>query len=216
MNIADMLVEGSPLYVTLSGIQQRFSNVLKLNRFALAVTNNYKQGLRSAFGGTEYPYGVFKPSNIALDRETANLKTISRHGSGLAMGQETSASTIVNYFYPVKMTANVTISVLNYEDALTLVPQILIASAAGLFDFKIGSGTTEWTCLVSLDGDSVPLPTDIDIDDGSTPGSMAIEFSLTISTKIGFARQGAKINNAGIVTHRIDMLNTNTQMEVPE
>ena len=216
MNIADMMVEGSPLYVTLAGIQQRFSNVLKLTRFALAVTNNYKQGLRSAFGGTEYPYGVFKPSSISLDRDVANLKTISRHGSGIAMGQETSASVTINHFYPVKMAVNVTINVLNYEDALTLVPQILIASAAGLFDFKISSGATSWTCLVALDGDSIPLPSDIDIDDGSTPGSMSVEFSLTVSTKIGFSRQGAKINNEGIVTHRIDMLNTNTQTEVPE
>jgi hypothetical protein len=214
--MSEMLVEASPLYVALAGIQQRFANVLGLTRFALAVDVNYKQGLRSAFGGTDYPYGIFKATNITLDREIANTKTIARHGSGLAMGEETSASVIVNHYFPAKLAINVTLNVLHYSDALIMIPQVIVASAAGLFDFVISSGTAKWTVTVVLDGDSIALPSEVDIDEGSTPGSMAIDFSMTVSTKIGFAREGAKINNEGIVTQRIDMLNTSNQMEVPE
>jgi hypothetical protein len=55
------------------------------------------------------------------------------------------------------------------------------------------------------DGDNVPLPQDVDLDEGSTPGSVTLQFSMTMKTKIGFSREGAKINNDGAVTVDLDI-----------
>jgi len=205
MDITSLVTNSSPLYAALSGVQQRFKNVLNLKRFVFTVHNNPKQALRSVFGSTDYPYGWFKATGITIDRDNANIKTILRRGSGIALATDTSATVIVNHYIPVTVPIECEIHFKSVAEALVFASQFLIASAADLMDFVIFAGTTRWTVSLKSDGDNIPLPQDVDLDEGSTPGSVTLQFSLTMKTKIGFSREGAKLNNEGTVSVNLDI-----------
>jgi hypothetical protein len=205
MDVTALVTNGSPLYAALSGVQQRFKNVLGLKRFVFTVHNNPKQALRAVFGSTDYPYGWFKATGLTVDRDAANIKTILRRGSGVALATDTSATVMINHYIPVTVPIECEVHLVSVADALVFASQFLIASSADLMDFVIFAGTTRWTVSLKSDGDNVPLPQDVDLDEGSTPGSVTLQFSMTMKTKIGFSREGAKINNDGAVTVDLDI-----------
>lgn len=207
MRINKVINSGTALRATLAGIQRKFSVGLGLERFVMSMHNNPKQQLRAAFGSTNYPYGWFKCSSIALDKERANIANIARFTSGHKISITDSNATItMNHYFPVTIQCECQVKFDNYEKGLLFIQQILIASPVKLLNFEILMPSDKWTVEIANEGDMVPMPVIDDLDDGSTPGTYSIDFTLTVKTKIGFNREAAKINNAGevLVDYELD------------
>ncbi|ARW58777.1 hypothetical protein HOS33_gp137 [Erwinia phage vB_EamM_Y3] len=207
-NLTGMLRNSTSLRATIFGFQRQFRQGFGLKRFVWSVHNNPKQGIRATNNySTDYPYGWFKLPTIAFDRETlSNPKTVARHGSGWAVGgSDTNAIVVTNYYFPVNMSGTLFVKFMNVDQALLFVQQLLVASISDLLSFSIEMPTAKWTVRVSVEGDSIPMPTIEDLDDGSTPGSFELEIPILIKSKIGFNLEQAKINNYGEVTESFEI-----------
>ncbi|AWY08413.1 hypothetical protein HOT49_gp139 [Erwinia phage vB_EamM_Alexandra] len=208
-NISGLLKNSTSLRATLFGFQRQFRQGFQLKRFVWSVHNNPKQGIRATNNqSTDYPYGWFKLPNIAFNREeSANVKTIARHGSGWAIGTDedgTNAIVVTNYYFPVTLTGSLFLKFMDVNQALLCIQQLMIAGLTDLMSFSIEMPTSKWTVRVKLD-DSLPMPNIDDLDEGSTPGSFELEIPITIMTKIGFNMEQAKINNYGEVTENVEI-----------
>lgn len=200
MIIADVIKSSTALKATLAGVQRKFSVGLGIKRFIYTAHNNPKQGLRAAFGSTDYPYGWFKCTTLSLDTERANMANLGRFGSGLSLSvSESSASIVQNFYFPVTMQVDCEVKFNALEPGLLFIQQVLLASPTKMLNFEVHMPSDKWTVEVVNDGNSMPMPNIEDLDDGSTPGSYTIQFQLTVKTKIGFNTETAKINNQGEV-----------------
>jgi len=203
MSMKDMMQNSTSLKATIFGIQRQFRNGYGLTRFVWSVHNNPKQGIRALNAqSTDYPYGWFKLTNMAFNRELMqNPKSAGRFGTGWALNPDPDNAIVVqNYYFPVTLSAEVTVKFMQIDEALAFCQQMLVASLVELMAFEIKMPTTQFTVRVLLDGEAIPFPYIEDLDDGSTPGSFEIIIPLTIQTKIGFSTDQAKINNYGEVT----------------
>lgn len=209
VNIAGLMKNSSSLRASIFGVQRQMRQGFGLKRFVWSVHNNPKQGIRATNNqSTEYPYGWFKLPTIAFDRELMpNPKTIARFGSGWAMGTtgDTNAIVVTNYYFPVTLNGSFFIKFMDIDQALLFTQQLLIASITELLSFQIDMPASKWTVRVLLDGDSIPMPTIDNLDEGSTPGSFELEIPFSIKTKIGFNLEQAKINNYGEVTENVEI-----------
>lgn len=194
------------VFATMSGVQTMMREVLGLKRFALSTNDNPKQGVRNAFGSTEFPYGWFKLTTVALKRDGILLKNVGRFGSGFAMNHESSATISRNYQFPSTISLECVVKFEAYKDAVAFATNLILSSALEMLAFSIETSTYKTLVSVILDGDSVSMPTETSMNDGGTPGSPEITFSLTISTQFSFTREGAKINDAGAVTYNVDTI----------
>lgn len=194
-------IENSALLkATLAGVQRTVRTTLGIDRFVLSVNNNPKQGIRSLFGSTDYPYGWAKFPTISLDAETAMLKGIARRGSGWGTGKIDSSATVkINHYFPAKLTMDCYVKFQQYDDVLVFAQLLLIASAGDLLNFKISLPTEEIHVKTKVEGNSLTVPQIDDLEEGSTPGTYEFQFALAIDTKIGFSRDIAKINNEGTI-----------------
>lgn len=212
MSIDQIIKQSTSLKATLFGVQRQIRRGFGLTRFVFSMHNNPKQGLRAVFNqSTDYPYGWFKITNFALNRELlANGKNIGRFGSGWAIGKEpTNAIVIRNFYLPITLSGSLYVKFMDYEQAILFSQQLMIAHTVEMLAFELEMPTTKWTVRFLIDGDSIPFPNIEDMDDGSTPGSMEIEIPFTIQSKIGFNMDTAKINNYGEIT-------MNTEIDVGE
>lgn len=194
-------IDSSPLIkAALSGVQRTVRTVLGVERFILSVNNNPKQGVRSTFGSTDYPYGWCKFPTIMLDADKAMLKGIARRGSGWGIGHtDTSATTKINHYFPARLNLECFIKFQQYDDVLAFAQLLLISSVSDLLNFKINLPTEVIHVKVFVDGNNISLPQIDDLEEGATPGTFEFTFSLTVDTKIGFSRDIAKINNEGVI-----------------
>ncbi|QYW03445.1 hypothetical protein pEaSNUABM34_00143 [Erwinia phage pEa_SNUABM_34] len=208
VNITGLMKNSTSLRTSIFGVQRQLCRGFGLKRFVWSVHNNPKQGIRANNNqSTEYPYGWFKLSTIAFDRELlGNPKNVARFGSGWAMGKDdTNAIVVTNYYFPVTMSGSFFIKFMDIDQALLFTQQLLIASITELLSFKIEMPTSAWTVRVLLDGDSIPMPAIDNLDEGSTPGSFELEIPFSIKTKIGFNLEQAKINNYGEVSENVEI-----------
>lgn len=208
MSIAGVMKNSTSLKATILGIQRQFRRGFGLNRFILSIHNNPKQGIRANFNqNTNYPYGWFKITTLAFNRELLqNPKNVARFGSGWAIGRDpTNAIVTTNYYFPVTLQCECVVKFMHFDQSLLFAQQLVISGITELLGFEIQMPTSKWTVRVLLDGESVPLPYIEDLDDGSTPGSMEMTFNFTIQTKIGFNAEQAKINNYGEITADVEI-----------
>lgn len=198
-----------PYSLTLLGLRKRFETVFGIENFTQSFHNNWKQALRASDpkAVATYPYGFFKVTNIQPEGEK-NIVNMARVGTGKVISPDGNNATVTKLFlFPVKLSIECEVK---FSDAVSaqqfaLALSILLNTRTLSFS-QMYLGDT-WTCMVTGSGGgnsaAITPPVIEDLNDGSTPGTCSVPFQLEISTKIGFKRDVAKLNNHGIVNMRV-------------
>ena len=203
------LFELKPYSLTLLGIRKRFEKVFGVDNFTQSFHNNWKQALRAADAKAtaSYPYGFFKVTNIQPEGEK-NIVNMARVGTGKAISSDGNNATVTKLFmFPVKLSLECEVKFSDAIDAQQFAVALSILLNTRTLSFSVMYLGDTWTCTVTGSGGgnsaAVTPPVIEDLNDGTTPGTSSVPFQLEISTKIGFKRDVAKLNNYGIVNMRV-------------
>ena len=198
-----------PYSLTLLGIRKRFETVFGIENFTQSFHNNWKQALRAADkkGTASYPYGFFKVTNIQPEGEK-NIVNMARVGTGRVISPDGNNATVTKLFlFPVKLSLDCEVKFSDAMEAQQFALSLAVLLNTRTLSFSQMYLGDTWTCLVTGSGGgnsaAVTPPVIEDLNDGSTPGTTSVPFQLEISTKIGFKRDVAKLNNYGIVNMRV-------------
>ena len=203
VNSMARLVDPATLLLTIRGVKARLEEVLGVSNFSLQFHNNWKQGLRASKAeGTNYPHGGFKMTNITITEN--NAKNMMRVGTGDGVrGDVNNAIISRSFLVPAKLSLECEIKFQDVQEAMMFSAAASLFISGGVLGFKIEYGdSVEWHCNVTVGGSqpaSMPMPVIDDLNEGSTPGTAGISFSLEVSTKIGFIRDVSKLNIYGEV-----------------
>ena len=212
------LIDIATFALSIKGVRDRFQRMLGVKNFTMQYHNNWKQGLRATrAAGTDYPYGGFKVTQFELDGSQFNFKNMARAGTGESVTVDNSNTSIRKfYLFPVKLSLECVVKFSDPKDAWRFDMALAVMIATGRLDFKVMYGGDSYQASVTLgsgNSASVPAPFIDDLNEGSTPGTSEIAFSITLETKIGFYRDVSKLNNYGAVTLSIDPTGQNTDPE---
>lgn len=211
------VIDPATLLLTIRGVKQMFREVLGVENFSLQFHNNWKQGLRaSKKTGTAYPHGGFKITTINATEN--NLKNMMRVGTGdgIVAGGQNNAVIKRSFLIPVLLNCECEIKFQDVQEAMMFSTAASIFLSCGMLSFQATYGNNSWTCEVKLSGGgkSMPMPMIDDLNDGSTPGTAGVAFSLDVTTKVGFIRDVSKINNYGAVEFNVAAAATPAAEEV--
>lgn len=196
------IIDPATLLLTVRGLKEMFNSVLGVENFSLQFHNNWKQGLRaSKKTGTDYPHGGFKITTLNVTEN--NLKNMMRVGTGdgVVAGANNNAVIQRSFLVAALLNCEVEIKFQDVQEAMMFSAAASIFLSCGMLSFQVAYGRNTWSCEVKLSGGghSMPMPMIDDLNEGSTPGTAAVSFSLDVTTKIGFIRDVSKINNYGKV-----------------
>lgn len=197
------MVNGVTMSASLDGFSKKFKSLFHLTAFPMTTTNNQKRQVDLKVGGksANLPYGWFKPSNIDMNMDQANINSIARYGSGNTVNQATSTLK-KSHFFPCRVSMECAVRFQDFEEAALFVEKMLIAMPTRILNFELHLGGDKWTVGINQAGSSsMPFPSidDIDNPDGAY---YELSFNLTMETKVGFMVDVAKLNNNGEVTLR--------------
>lgn len=203
------LIDIATFALAVKGVRERFEKMLGVKNFTMQYHNNWKQGLRATRAkGTDYPYGGFKITQFELDGAQFNFKNMARAGTGESVTVDNSNTSIRKFFlFPVKLSFECVVKFSDPKEAWRFDMALAVLMATGRLDFKVAYGGDTYQTRITFgsgNSASVPAPYIDDLNEGSTPGTSEISFSLTVETKIGFYRDVSKLNNYGAVTLTID------------
>lgn len=200
-SLAD-LFDLAPLMFTIEGLKQSFAAKLGVNNLAWAFHNNWKQSLRaSKADGTAYPHGNFKLSGVEVGNDV-NLKNMSRVGTGRNTTVTQNNASIREFFmFPVRLSFDFEVKFQDVKQGIKFAMAANVLVAISELSFFVNYMGDRWNVRVSIGGAStasIPFPVIEDLNEGSTPGTAAITFQLTVDTKIGFVRDINRINTITI------------------
>lgn len=203
------LFDLAPLMFTVEGLKKSFAAKLGVNNLAWAFHNNWKQTLRASKGdGTAYPHGNFKLTGVEVGSDP-NIRNIARVGSGHnTTVTQNNASIRKFYLFPVKLTFDFEVKFQDVKQGIQFAMAANVLTAISELSFYISYMGDRWNARVSNAGTAtgnIPFPTIDDLNEGSTPGTAAIQFQLTVDTKLGFVRDTNKLNNLGEVNINADL-----------
>lgn len=209
------LFDLAPLMFTVEGLKKAFASKLGVNNLSWAFHNNWKQSLRaSKSDGTAYPHGNFKLTGVEVGNDV-NLRNLSRVGSGRnTRAVQNNASLRQFYMFPVRMTFDFEMKFQDVKQGIQFAMAANVLLAISELSFYITYMGDRWNARVSNSGSAtsnIPFPTIDDLNEGSTPGTAAIQFQITVDTKLGFVRDITKLNNLGEVSINADLA---TQEEI--
>jgi hypothetical protein len=213
------MIDPAPLLLTVRGIKERFRDVLGVTNFSVQFHNNWKQGLRASKPtGTSYPHGGFKMTAINVTEN--NIKNMLRVGTGdgIVSGGNNNAILQRSFLIPVLINCECEIKFQDMQEALAFCTAASIFLPVGMLSFEIAYARNKWHSNVTLSGGgkSMPLPMIDDLNEGSTPGTAAVTFSLDVTSKIGFIRDITKINNYGAVQFNVEANPTPPDADINE
>lgn len=210
----------APMALMLVGLQRQFNAVLGVSNMTQQFHQNWKQGLRASkpMGqGTNYPYGWFKLTSIVPDGDR-NIVNMARAGTGrVLLGEANNSSIGRTYLFPITVSLDCAVKFDDSAAAVHFCSYLAIILSLRLVSFDINYKGTKWQAEVSGgsgQSTSVSIPTVEDLNDGSTPGTVTVEFQLSIRTKCGFVREVAKLNNLGVVQMNVIERTTSTGFEI--
>lgn len=209
------LFDLAPLMFTVEGLKKAFASKLGVNNLAWAFHNNWKQSLRaSKIDDTKYPHGNFKLTGVEVGNDV-NLRNLSRVGSGRnTRAVQNNASLRQFYMFPVRMTFDFEVKFQDVKQGIQFAMAANVLLAISELSFYIAYMGDRWNARVSNSGSAtsnIPFPTIDDLNEGSTPGTAAIQFQITVDTKLGFVRDITKLNNLGEISINADLA---TQEEI--
>jgi len=213
------MIDPAPLLLTVRALKEQFKDVMGVENFSLQFHNNWKQGLRASKAtGTAYPHGGFKMTAINVTEN--NIKNMLRVGTGdgVVAGGQNNAVLQRSFLIPVLINCECEIKFQDMQEAIAFCTAAAIFFPVGMLGSEISYARNKWFSNVTLSGGgkSMPLPMIDDLNEGSTPGTAAVNFSLDVTSKIGFIRDISKINNYGSVQFNVDANPTPPEDELEE
>tara|TARA_B100000700_G_scaffold88627_1_gene99929 strand:- start:45099 stop:45776 length:678 start_codon:yes stop_codon:yes gene_type:complete len=192
----------TPLFLTLTGFRKSMAKHLGLTILPFILHDNPKAVIRRS-QNAEYPYGYFRLNSFEIMRDQQAVKTIRRHGSTRSLDDMTNAAISKGYMFPCKLMVELHFIHNEPREVLALIEKASILGAVDGFSFEATmEGSTPWTVGVAMEEGPVEIP-QVSLEEESDAAAFDIQFSFSITSRVGVVKSVPKINNQGHVTRNI-------------
>ena len=207
----DRIVDvNTPAYLTLYTFREGIKRFFGLDELPLAQSQDVKREMRKGIDDpnhnmSRYPFAYYSISSLGLVKDQQPIKSLARNSMGYTLDDLSNVALKKAYLFPSTIMVELHFLTNDLIRAIDFSTRALIVSHSGKINAEVQYEGVKWFVVTRCDSDSISFPR-TDKDAENDPEVLDLTVSFSIDTKLGALRDVPKVNNRGIVTQRVGIL----------